>query len=94
MNLKKMIHLYTEFRLFNIILDCTFTSINSTYITVYWSEAISLSRSKLCKLSFVYKTVTSQLNFTVRTEPKFGKYVVLLAFSIFSKCPFVCRIHS
>ena len=93
MNLKKMIHLYTEFRLFNGILDCTFTY-NSTYITVYWSEAISLSRSKLGKLSFVYKTVTSQLNFTVRTEPKFGKYVVPLAFKLFSRYPFVCRMHS
>ena len=34
---------------------------------------ITVGKQTLCKLSFVY---TSQVTLTVRTEPKFGKYLM------------------
>ena len=46
-----------------------------------------------CKLSFVN---TSQLNLTVRTEPKFGKFLMpfLYVISNYNTYPIICGIHS
>ena len=89
-----------QFRLFNRILDCTSTGLvkHSAIIVhilnnVYRSEAISLSRFCV-RIICVQDGDVTHLNFTVRTGPKFGKYVVTLTFKLYSKYSIICSIHS
>ena len=46
---------------------------NSLVCTVLYANKNTVGKQTPCKLSFVY---TSQVNLTVRTEPKFGKYLM------------------
>ena len=43
---------------------------------------LTVGKQTLCKLSFTYILVKSRVNLTVRTKPKFGKFVVLFALGI------------
>ena len=49
----------------------------------------------MCKLSFVYVLVTSRVNLTVRTKPKFGKFVVLFVIVILKYFTYsiICSTH-
>ena len=46
---------------------------NSLVCPVLYANKNTLGKQTPCKLSFVY---TSQVNLTVRAEPKFGKYLM------------------